>query len=58
MYESGIRYPGGKSAHTQHAKLLRHAATLDPALLQPLIDAAVRYKVLPQPLDVRDIIWH
>jgi len=36
----------------------RHAATLDPALLQPLIDAAARYKVLPQPLDVRDIIWH
>jgi NitT/TauT family transport system substrate-binding protein len=36
----------------------RHAATLDPAMLQPLIDAAVRYKVLAQPLDVRDIIWH
>lgn len=36
----------------------RHASTLDPGLLQPLVDAAVRYKVLPQPLDVRDIIWH
>ena len=36
----------------------RHAATLDPSMLQPLIDAAVRYKVLGQPLDVRDIIWH
>ena len=35
----------------------RHAATLDPAMLQPLIDAAARYKVLAQPLDVRDIIW-
>ncbi len=35
----------------------RHADKLDPALLQPLIDAAVRYKVLPQPLDARDIIW-
>ena len=36
----------------------RHAATLDPGMLQPLIDAAVRYKVLAGPLDVRDIIWH
>jgi NitT/TauT family transport system substrate-binding protein len=35
----------------------RHADKLDPALLQPLIDAAVRYKALPQPLDARDIIW-
>ena len=36
----------------------RHANTLDPALLQPFIDAAVRYKVLPTTLDVHDIIWH
>jgi NitT/TauT family transport system substrate-binding protein len=36
----------------------RHARTLDPVLLQPLIDAAVRYGRLTQPLDVRDIIWH
>jgi len=36
----------------------RHANALDPGLLQPLVDAAVRYKVLPQPLDVHDVIWH
>ena len=35
----------------------RHARTLDPAMLQPLIDAAARYKVLGQPLNVQDIIW-
>jgi NitT/TauT family transport system substrate-binding protein len=35
----------------------RHARTLDPAMLQPLIDAAARYKVLSQPLNVQDIIW-
>jgi NitT/TauT family transport system substrate-binding protein len=35
-----------------------HAFTLDPPLLQPLIDTGVRYKVLAAPLDVRDIIWH
>jgi ABC-type nitrate/sulfonate/bicarbonate transport system substrate-binding protein len=35
----------------------RHARTLDPALLQPLFDAAVRYKVLAQPIDARTLIW-
>lgn len=35
----------------------RHARTMDPALIQPLIDAAVRYGRLAQPLDVRQIIW-
>jgi NitT/TauT family transport system substrate-binding protein len=36
----------------------QHASKLDPALLQPLIDAAVHYGRLAKPLDVRDIIWH
>jgi NitT/TauT family transport system substrate-binding protein len=36
----------------------QHASKLDPALLQPLIDAAVRYGRLAKPLDVREIIWH
>jgi NitT/TauT family transport system substrate-binding protein len=36
----------------------QHARSLDPGLLQPLIDAAVKYNVLPKPMDVRDIIWH
>jgi NitT/TauT family transport system substrate-binding protein len=34
----------------------RHARTLDPGLIQPLIDAAVQYKVLAKPLDAREII--
>jgi NitT/TauT family transport system substrate-binding protein len=34
-----------------------HGFTLDPALLQPLIDASARYGVLKSPLDVHDIIW-
>lgn len=42
---------------TQHAHE-QHARTLDPALLQPLADAAVKYNVLPKPLDVRAMIWH
>ena len=41
-----------QAAHEQHAR------SLDPAMLQPLIDAAYKYNVLPKPLDVRDIIWH
>jgi ABC-type nitrate/sulfonate/bicarbonate transport system substrate-binding protein len=36
----------------------RRANTLDPALLQPLIDAAARYKVIPAASDTRDMIWH
>ena len=36
----------------------RHARTMDPVLIQPLIDAAVKYGRLAQPLDVRQIIWH
>jgi NitT/TauT family transport system substrate-binding protein len=36
----------------------RRSTSLDPALLQPLFDAAVRYHSLPKPLDARDIIWH
>lgn len=35
----------------------RHARSLDPALLQPLVDAAVRYNILPRPIDIREMIW-
>jgi len=34
-----------------------HARTLDPALIQPLLDAATRYKVLDRPMDAHEIIW-
>jgi NitT/TauT family transport system substrate-binding protein len=34
-----------------------HARSLDPAFVQPVIDAAVKYKVLDHPLDAREIMW-
>lgn len=34
-----------------------HAASIDPAFVQPIIDAAVKYKLLERPLDAGDIIW-
>ena len=34
-----------------------HARTLDPALLQPIIDSSVRYKLLPAPMNANDLIW-
>jgi NitT/TauT family transport system substrate-binding protein len=39
------------SAHEYHAR------TLDPALIQPVIDGALRYKILDTPMDARDLIW-
>ena len=33
------------------------ATTLDPAMLQPLLDAAFKYKLLPRPLVAADLIW-
>jgi NitT/TauT family transport system substrate-binding protein len=34
-----------------------HARTLDPKLLQPILDAAVKYKLL-NPMRAEEIIWH
>lgn len=31
--------------------------TLDPALIRPIVDAAVKYGVLDRPVDVGDLIW-
>jgi NitT/TauT family transport system substrate-binding protein len=31
--------------------------TLDPALIRPIVDAAVKYGVLDRPVDVADLIW-
>ena len=31
--------------------------TLDPALIRPIVDAAVRYGVLEKPIDVNELIW-
>ena len=34
-----------------------HAASIDPAFVQPVIDAAVKYKYLDHPMDAGAIIW-
>lgn len=34
-----------------------HARTLDPRFIQPVLDGAVRYKMLSRPMDAREIIW-
>jgi NitT/TauT family transport system substrate-binding protein len=34
-----------------------HARTIDPAFIQPIIDAAVRYKLLTTPMNANDLIW-
>lgn len=34
-----------------------HATTLDPGLIQPLLDAAVKYKMLDRPMNASEIIW-
>lgn len=34
-----------------------HARSIDPAFVQPIIDAAVRYKLLDHPMNAGDIIW-
>jgi NitT/TauT family transport system substrate-binding protein len=31
--------------------------TLDPALIRPIVDAAVKYGVLDKPIDVSELIW-
>jgi len=34
-----------------------HARSLDPSLFQPILDGAVRYKLLAAPLDARELIF-
>ena len=34
-----------------------HATTLDPALIQPILDASFRYKLINETVDARDLIW-
>ena len=34
-----------------------HARTLDPSYIQPILDAAYRYKLISQPVSARDLIW-
>jgi NitT/TauT family transport system substrate-binding protein len=34
-----------------------HGRSLDPALIQPVLDASLRYKLLPAPMNANDLIW-
>jgi NitT/TauT family transport system substrate-binding protein len=34
-----------------------HARTIDPTFIQPIIDAALRYKLLTTPVSANDLIW-
>ena len=34
-----------------------HGRTLDPAFIQPVLDASVRYKLLTTPMNATDLIW-
>lgn len=34
-----------------------HSRTLDPALIQPLLDSGARYKLFPRPLNTSDLVW-
>jgi NitT/TauT family transport system substrate-binding protein len=34
-----------------------HARTIDPTFIQPILDAAVRYKLLTTPMSASDLIW-
>jgi NitT/TauT family transport system substrate-binding protein len=35
-----------------------YATSLDPAMLQPVLDNAVRYGMLDKPMDAGELIWH
>lgn len=34
-----------------------HARTIEPSMLQPVADGAVKFGLLDHPMDVRDVIW-
>jgi hypothetical protein len=42
----------------QKMRRVAFAPTLDPGLLQPMIDACAKYHILPQSFDARDAIWN
>jgi len=42
----------------QKMRRVAFASSLDPGLLQPMIDACAKYHILPQSFDARDVIWN
>jgi NitT/TauT family transport system substrate-binding protein len=43
-------------AQTMHRAV--YGTALDPAMLQPVIDAGVKYAIVPKPLAAAELIWH
>lgn len=33
------------------------ARTMDPAIVQPIVDAAAKYKLIPRPMNAADLVW-
>ena len=52
---AGILHKYLKST-VDHAREL-HAKSIDPSMIQPVIDAAYRYKILDHGMDAHDLIW-
>ena len=42
----------------QKMRRVAFAPSLEPGLLQPMIDACAKYHILPQSFDARDVIWN
>lgn len=40
-----------------HPLVIKYSQSLDPAMFQPIIDAGVKYKVIPRDLPASEIIW-
>ena len=47
-----------KWLHTKITKMhYTYSRTLDPALIQPVLDASARYKIIPRPMTASELIW-
>lgn len=42
-----------KVTHMKHF----HSKTLEPAMVQPLLDDAAKYKIIPRPLNMTEFVW-
>jgi hypothetical protein len=50
------KYSGIELATVQHMGRAQFAPSLDPKDIQPVIDAAAKYKAIPKGFEARDII--
>jgi hypothetical protein len=35
-----------------------YGTTLDPSLIQPVIDVIAKYGILERPIDPNELVWH